>query len=90
MTQNRLSYTCALTDTYTAGSTGYVHDGDRWYNPQTGAFTAQDTSSYLSNPANGSRYAYAADNPANTVDPTGHDDGPISVPFSDAMSRAFP
>jgi hypothetical protein len=39
--------------------------------PATGAFTSQDASSYLSNPANGNRYAYAADNPANYTDPTG-------------------
>jgi RHS repeat-associated protein len=71
VTQNLIGYTGALTDTYTAGSTGYVHDGARWYNPATGIFTSQDTNSYLANPANGNRYAYAADNPANNTDPTG-------------------
>ena len=33
VTQNLLGYTGALTDTYAAGTTGYVHDGARWYNP---------------------------------------------------------
>ena len=66
------SATPAPSPTLTASSTGYVHDGARWYNPATGAFTTQDTNSYLANPANGNRYAYAADNPANYTDPTGH------------------
>jgi RHS repeat-associated protein len=71
VTQNLIRYTGALTDTYTSGSTGYVHDGAGWYNPATGIFTGQDSNSYLANPANGNRYAYAADNPANNTDPTG-------------------
>jgi RHS repeat-associated protein len=68
---NLIGYTGSLTDTTT---TGYVQDGDRDYNPSTGAFTTQDTSSYLASPANGNRYAYAGDSPANYIDPTGHDD----------------
>jgi RHS repeat-associated protein len=71
VTENLIGYTGALTDTFTAGSTGYIHDGARWYNPGTGAFNSQDANSYLANPANGNRYAYAADNPANYIDPTG-------------------
>ncbi|HEV3379585.1 MAG TPA: RHS repeat-associated core domain-containing protein, partial [Trebonia sp.] len=70
---NLIGYTGALTDTSTAGSTGYVHDGNRWYDPATGTFTAQDADSYLTSFANGNRYAYAADNPANYIDPTGQD-----------------
>ncbi len=54
-TQNHLGYTGALTDTYTAGSTGYVHDGARWYNPLIGAFERQDTNGYLANPSDGNR-----------------------------------
>jgi len=73
VTSNLLGYTGALTDAFAAGSTGYVHDGARWYNPKTGAFAGQDTSSYLASPANGNRYAYAGDNPANSIDPTGDD-----------------
>ena len=53
VTQNLIGYT----DTFTAGSTGYVHDGARWYNPQIGAFQTQDTNSYLANPTDGNRYA---------------------------------
>jgi RHS repeat-associated protein len=45
--------------------------GDRWYNPVTDDFTSQDPDTFLNNPANGNRYAYAADNPANNIDPTG-------------------
>jgi RHS repeat-associated protein len=75
---NLIGYTGALTDTFTAGSTGYVHDGARWYDPATGNFTTQDTNSFLGNPANGNRYAYAADNPVNFVDPTGNTCEPLT------------
>ena len=71
LTQNLIGYTGSLTDTFNPGSTGYVHDGARWYSTMTSAWTSQDTSSYLDNPANGNRYAYAADNPTNNTDPTG-------------------
>jgi RHS repeat-associated protein len=53
--------------------TSNVHDGARWYDPKTGAFAGQDTNSYLANPANGNRYAYAADDPEDNIDPTGAD-----------------
>jgi RHS repeat-associated protein len=69
---NLLLYTGSLTDTIASNTTGYVHDGSRWYEAATGAFTTEDTSSYLANPADGNRYAYAADNPANYTDPTGN------------------
>jgi RHS repeat-associated protein len=68
---NLIRYTGALTDIFTAGSTGYVHDGNRWYDPETGAFASQDANSYVASPANGNRYAYAADNPINNIDPAG-------------------
>ncbi len=64
---NLIRYTGALQDT----SSNYTHLGDRWYNPVTDNFTTQDANSYLASPANGNRYAYAADNPANNTDPTG-------------------
>jgi RHS repeat-associated protein len=69
---NLLLYTGALTDPFgTGATTGYVHDGNRWYSPATGNFTTQDTNNYLANPADRKRYAYAGDNPANYIDPTG-------------------
>jgi RHS repeat-associated protein len=65
-----------LTDTGSFDSdgipeTGYIHDGDRWYNPATTAFTTTDPITQLDNPANANPYLYAADNPANNIDPTG-------------------
>ena len=68
---NLLGYTGAPTDISSGNATGYTHDGNRWYDTATGAFTTQDTSTHLASPANGNRYAYAADNPANYIDPTG-------------------
>ncbi|MEW2426430.1 RHS repeat-associated core domain-containing protein [Micromonospora sp. NPDC047644] len=57
-------------------ASGTRHDdltkfGRRWYDPNTGRFTQQDSLSFLADPANGNRYAYAAGNPVNYVDPTG-------------------
>ncbi len=60
---NLIEYTGQLADTGTGAATLYTHDGNRWYSPNTGSFTTQDTSNYLDNPANGNRYAYAGDNP---------------------------
>src|ERR1039457_4037849 len=68
---NLLGYTGALTDISSGNAPSYTHDGNRWYDTATGAFTAQDTSTYLASPANGNRYAYAPDNPANYIDPAG-------------------
>jgi RHS repeat-associated protein len=67
--QNLLDYTGALVD---PASSNYLHFGDRWYNPVTDNFTSQDLDTFLNNPANGNRYAYAADDPANNIDPTGY------------------
>jgi RHS repeat-associated protein len=53
----------------TAPATSYLHLGSRWYDPATGAFTTQDANAYLNSPANGNRYAYAADNPARQTQP---------------------
>jgi RHS repeat-associated protein len=52
-------------------TTGWIHFGNRWYNPATGAWTQQDTLEAPLDPANANRYAYAGDDPVNGVDPTG-------------------
>lgn len=68
--QNLIRYAGALFD---SASSNYSTFGARWYNPVTAFFTTQDTNSYLDNPGNGNRYAYAGDHPANYIDPTGQD-----------------
>jgi RHS repeat-associated protein len=73
-------------------STSYLHLGSRWYAPATGAFTTQDTNAHLTDPANGNRYAYAADNPANNTDPTGNlscADGVGGIFLIDATAAGF-
>ncbi|MFF7196894.1 RHS repeat-associated core domain-containing protein, partial [Streptomyces sp. NPDC008079] len=52
-------------------TTGWIKYGQRWYNPTTGRFTTQDALSFLADPAQGNRYAYAGDDPINNTDPTG-------------------
>ncbi|MFJ4415502.1 RHS repeat domain-containing protein [Streptomyces sp. NPDC088925] len=52
-------------------TTGYVKFGQRWYDPTTGRFTTQDKLSFLANPGEGNRYAYAGSDPVNASDPTG-------------------
>jgi RHS repeat-associated protein len=64
---------CAPAPRSASSASNYSPFGFRWYNPVTAFFATQDTSSYLASPANGNRYAYAADNPTNNIDPTGAD-----------------
>ncbi len=54
-------------------TTGWVHDGARWYNPATGRWTQQDTLDAPLNPANANRYAFAGCDGINNSDPTGRD-----------------
>ncbi|HEV3379584.1 MAG TPA: hypothetical protein VG142_01130 [Trebonia sp.] len=39
--ENLIGYAGGLIGTFTAGSTGYLHDGNRWYDLATGTFTAE-------------------------------------------------
>ncbi|MET9221541.1 RHS repeat-associated core domain-containing protein [Streptomyces sp. NPDC003300] len=64
-------------------TTGWIKYGQRWYNPTTGRFTSQDAHSFLADPAQGNRYAYAGDDPINNVDPTGE------VPWSKYATSCF-
>ncbi|MFI5761798.1 RHS repeat-associated core domain-containing protein [Streptomyces sp. NPDC051563] len=52
-------------------TTGYLKYGQRWYDPTTGRFTSQDPLTFLADPAQGNRYAYAGDDPINNIDPSG-------------------
>ncbi|MGI5451500.1 RHS repeat-associated core domain-containing protein [Streptomyces sp. CA-243310] len=52
-------------------TTGYLKYGQRWYDPTTGRFTTQDPLTFLADPAQGNRYAYAGADPINNIDPTG-------------------
>ena len=52
-------------------ATGWVHFGNRWYNPTTGVWTQQDTLDAPLDPNNANRYAYAGCDPVNNSDPTG-------------------
>ncbi|MEV4109874.1 RHS repeat-associated core domain-containing protein [Nonomuraea sp. NPDC049695] len=45
--------------------------GQRWYNTATGRFAQQDSLSFLGDTQTGNRYAYAACDPVNRIDPTG-------------------
>ncbi|WP_447655976.1 RHS repeat-associated core domain-containing protein [Microbacterium sp. M1A1_1b] len=51
--------------------TGLVKFGLRWYNPDVGSWTQQDTLDRPLDPSNGDRYAYAGGGPINSSDPTG-------------------
>ena len=52
-------------------ATGWIHYGNRWYNPVVGQWTQQDTLDTPLDPNNANRYAYSGDDPVNNADPTG-------------------
>lgn len=85
---NLFGFTGALEDplgVYSAGGSGFVHLGQRWYDPVvepsssttvsndigSGRFTQQDSVTQLDSPSTCNQYAYAADNPVSYTDPTG-------------------
>ncbi|MFJ2633316.1 RHS repeat-associated core domain-containing protein [Streptomyces sp. NPDC087422] len=74
-------------------TTGWIKYGQRWYNPTTGRFTTQDAHSFLTDPAQGNRYAYAGDDPINNTDPTGKFSlslgGVVGAVVGGATSAAF-
>jgi RHS repeat-associated protein len=65
-----LGYQSAWTDT----ASGKDLMGARWYDPGAGDFTSADTMQVSADPdpAAGDPFAYAADEPLDLVDPTGH------------------
>ena len=59
---------------YTSPTTGQTDMGARWYNPSLGGFGDKDTVANKPSPnsASASPFGYAADNPLDATDPTGH------------------
>jgi len=59
---------------YTSSATGQTDMGARWYNPANGDFGNKDTvaNKPVPNSASASPFGYAADNPLDATDPTGH------------------
>jgi uncharacterized protein RhaS with RHS repeats len=51
--------------------TGWTLNGARYYDAGEGRWTQMDTLDAPLDPSNANRYAYAANNPVNYVDPTG-------------------
>jgi RHS repeat-associated protein len=51
--------------------TGWTLNGARYYDPTEGRWTQMDTLDAPLDPSNANRYAYAANNPINYIDPTG-------------------
>ncbi|MCA1683021.1 MAG: hypothetical protein LC685_03375 [Actinobacteria bacterium] len=47
--------------------------GARYYDPNLGRWTQQDSVVSLGDPANGNRYVYAGDDPVSRLDPMGRD-----------------
>jgi RHS repeat-associated protein len=79
------------------GGTGLMYYRARYYDPQVGRFAAADT--IIPDPANPqdlNRYTYVGNNPANGIDPSGHDpcrdeDGnPTNCPVSGKASEYGP
>lgn len=66
-------------------ATGHLKFGTRWYDPATGAWTQQDARNTPLDPHNANRYAYAAGDPTNNADPTGHGFGDFAAALAGAL-----
>ncbi len=61
----------------TDAATGLYYSGARFYDPASGRFMTEDTSTGAQTaPLTLDRYVYACDDPMSVVDPTGHFEGP--------------
>ena len=84
---NLIEYTGQLADTGTGAATLYTHDGNRWYSPNTGNFTTQDTSNYLDDPQTATATLTPATTPPTTSTPPEcsaefWELSPVLLPFS--------
>lgn len=62
-------------DQWSDPTTSLLYLRARWFSPETGRFMTRDTAAFdVSNPVDLNRYLYAAANPINNYDPTGHSD----------------
>jgi RHS repeat-associated protein len=52
-------------------TTGLTKFGERYYDPNLGRFTQQDSINVVGDPSHGNKYAYAGCNPTTNTDPTG-------------------
>lgn len=68
--QNVYRHTLGFIDSGTGG-TNWTKHGIRWNDNTTGTWTTQDPLSFVLDPRNGNRYAFAGSDPVNNVDPTG-------------------
>jgi RHS repeat-associated protein len=59
--------------------------GRRWYDPNTGRFTQQDSVNLIGDPRIGNRYAFAGDNPVNYADPSGNLLSALASGIGDAL-----
>ena len=74
---------------FTDPASRLVHMGARWYSPADGQFTSRDSVTVSSVPdeAAANPFAYAADNPLTSTDPTGHF---LAIPGGGGVTRRVP